>query len=348
MPSLFIGNQNDMVKKVLSVLASATLITGSVTSTSAWTYNKTKTATTKKHENDECKIQPYGSIIYNSRHIWGDDAKYGLFINFYITPRMYNWLDLAIEGQTRGGSTALNLFHKVFLDQRAKTPLEWRNMLKNYDTKIKKIDKQYRNHKFEDDLLKYLSFQESGSSYKEQVENFYSLFSGSKSSSYRSHSVDPMEKSYPNLNSTFRTQGAILQLAFSNYGSKDFPDWSWDFWNTRIMVWNNNNDLLSHYYYQTYDKGLDKDPSSLFIPVKNKKSIVLRDIRSNFYEAIKDQFGFQGYSDIEEIIKLDPSIWNLEVDYVIGLQDAHLKWYNYYSQQLQIFDINIYLVIVSV
>ena len=337
-----------MVKKLLIVLTSVTLIAGSVTTTTAWTYNKTKTPITNEHENDECKIQPYGPNIYNSRHISLDDAKEGIFINFYITPRMYNWLDLAIEGQTRGGSTALNLFHKVFLDQRAKTPLEWRNMLKNYDTKIKEIDKQYQNHKFEDDLLKYLSFQEAGTSYKEQVENFYSFFSGNKNSSYRSHSVDPTEKSYPNLKSTFRTQGAILQLAFSNYGSKDVPDWSWDFWNTRIMVWNSNNDLLSHYYYQTYNEGSSKDNSSLFIPVKNKKNVILRDIRSNFYEAIKDQFGFQDYSDIEEIIKLDPSLWDLEVDYVQGLQDVYLKWYNNYSQQLQIFDINIYLVNVNV
>ena len=68
------------------------------------------------------------------------------------------------------------------------------------------------------------------------------------------------------LKAAFRQKGAIWQIALDNIDGT----WKLDTYNTRIMVWNSNNDYLSFYYFNPKGSGeLIYEPPTIYIKIPN-------------------------------------------------------------------------------
>ena len=134
------------------------------------------------------------------------------------------------------------------------------------------------------------------------LELFWSLFDIHLK--YQSRTLDPK----PRTRNDLRKQGAIFQIALTNYGTATKPDWKLDDHNTRIMLWDKKNDILSHYYYDNdYTDPYRIMPPLMYVDVVSPKTIsILRAIRP-FYKALEKQFGFDGYPGLHQIIKIDTS-----------------------------------------
>ena len=296
------------MRKIFSSLAITVIGVNSVIATTAFikTNQKGLAQSTKTNfgvpprKFCKVKIQPYGAGVFNSRFAFANNLKQGFYVDFYLSPGMYNFFDEAISYQYNVGNPDFNTFHTAFLNPEAATPLEWKNTLSNYEVLIAQQDAKY-HHKFEDDIENYLSFfkKDSKRMSSDCLLKFWSLFDIRKK--YQSQTLDPK----PRTKNDLRKQGAIFQIALTNYGTATKPNWKLDDHNTRIMLWDKENDIISHYYYENDIGVLENYEPIMYVDVVSpKQTSILREIRP-FYKALEKQFGFDGYPVLHRVIQID-------------------------------------------
>ena len=228
---------------------------------------------------------------------------------------MYNFFDIAVKNQNGVRKNPhFNLFHKFFLDPNFNQRQEWINVLSEYKTLITQLDAKY-HHKFEDDIANYLSFfgEDEKTLSVNKFDEFYSLFD--IHNRYKRLTLDP-NKSV--TTTTLRKQGAIFQIAVTNYSVGSINQWFIDEENTRIMPWNKANNLLSHYYRDTVhhsDGVLSVYNPSLYVTVTSQATVTIKNVLSQFYAAIKKQFDLSSYNDLRNTVRLGPTSLEREIKY---------------------------------
>lgn len=288
------------MKKLLLITAITSLTLGTASSTLKFQTHFSK-AKANNVGDDPAELRNYVTMHnYQFNDPKSTTPEYGVSFNFHISYADYNYFNLLLKAMNRHaeGLTSDSFYDYFIGKDSTGVPLSWEKLVYEYHKLVAEAELNIYHvevHTLDNEVKNFLL----GNS---------ALFKQNFLGDQTTNTLDP--KNYHDskgLKAAFRQKGAIWQIALDNIGGT----WKLDTYNTRIMVWNSNNDYLSFYYYNPEGSGaLVYEPPTIYIKIPNwdpEKTYTVGEEFLNYIEpAIEKTFDFPSkYIHMYRIIQAD-------------------------------------------
>lgn len=254
-----------MIKQILNYVASLSIVASSITSATAWinseNYNLQEYESSNKAEANE-----YGDP---TKLIPGTSHQYHWYLRFYITPAIYNVLNLTAK-EVLKGEIPVVAFYNIFLGDNSKNYPSW---YENAVSQYKTIVNQYN-------AIYYVDFNMIFKNWLSQnYKYFFNVLLGKefKTDIYKYPNMPPgvtpqIRKIF--LQKVWRKNGIVMNIPFT-YDPKLATTNKWTIDKTNLRLFPQIEGIQTIFYYYTLYDSSDNTPPVILLPNKTSAKVFL-------------------------------------------------------------------------